>query len=441
MFREQNMERTFRRQDGNTGVRSNVRIQSAAVLAQALLLALLLALILLLGSCEGSAGKRRTAPRVMPESCTLGSTYTPAPGEVAVAPVNAAFTTFDVTIPDPGFPIESIGIALVGTNPNLKLIEHGMFPDFLGGTYHITGPGGQAPLSFATLDGSAYPFSLFNNQAPALFFPNNGNSGNGPLSPGVYTFPIAGLDAMGYFLKADTFQPYVYYQTQGPASRGLSVNIWVATGVGAGITDAATALADPEVDGALTILQQIYASAEASVALSTSVNVIPSSYTGLYSIAQLDAMMAGYPENCTHDGVNIFVVGQIGVPGYPAGVLGFSSGLPGPFSLQGTIVSGVVVEYQGDGTGQMLGAIMSHELGHFLGLFHTSQTNEGLTDIRGYDPVGDTAQCTSFELGLPGGPANCPDAANLMFPIAIWPSFPALTPDQGRVLRLNPATR
>jgi len=104
---------------------------------------------------------------------------------------------------------------------------------------------------------------------------------------------------------------------------------------------------------------------------------------------------------------------------------GYSAGRPGPPGIYLTPSSGVVAELQGNG--RDTGVLLAHELGHFLGLYHTTQTGSV------HDPIGDTPQCASGT-----AIADCPDYDNLMFP-----NFPLdrpllLSDGQRLVLRNNP---
>lgn len=138
---------------------------------------------------------------------------------------------------------------------------------------------------------------------------------------------------------------------------------------------------------------------------------------------------------------NIFFIESMQIGGGGRGAIGVSQGLPGAAALHGTPSSGVVFtsEYMGqrfrdregnevDGN-KLTGIVLAHEVGHYLGLFHTSEQFG-----QGYDPLDDTPQCTS------GFPDNCPDIDNLMFPLA-GVSHTEVTAQQSHVIKANPLTK
>jgi len=149
-------------------------------------------------------------------------------------------------------------------------------------------------------------------------------------------------------------------------------------------------------------------------------------------------------------------------------LLGVDGSIPGPSGLPGTPASGAVMSFGSvpSCTGAFspascradeLAVIASHELGHWLGLFHTSESTG--TD---FDPLTDTPRCSCAHCtlladrgrcgdptdpmqmtpGLCNGVGSCSGASNLMF-WAYDPSISrgAITPQQAEVVRLDPAVR
>ena len=102
---------------------------------------------------------------------------------------------------------------------------------------------------------------------------------------------------------------------------------------------------------------------------------------------------------------------------------GYSAGLPGPPGLYQTPGSGLAVELMS--TGIDSGIVVAHEMGHFLGLHHTTELTGGR-----HDPILDTPECP-----LGTEISACPDYENLMFPMFPLSTSLTLTPGQIRVLR------
>jgi hypothetical protein len=126
--------------------------------------------------------------------------------------------------------------------------------------------------------------------------------------------------------------------------------------------------------------------------------------------------------------INIIIVSQISFAG------GLAGGEPGPPGVSHTSASCAVIAKQS--TAQATGALMAHETGHFLGLFHTTQlvydASAGVYTLGGYDPLSDTPECAR------GTPLeSCPDFNNLMFPF-----FPVsgleISPAQIEVMARSP---
>jgi hypothetical protein len=145
--------------------------------------------------------------------------------------------------------------------------------------------------------------------------------------------------------------------------------------------------------------------------------------------------------------------------------------IPGPSSVGGTVASGALVSVEDlhHGPGSCNGApalacgadmtayVAAHETGHFLGLYHVTESYGDL-----FDPVADTATCPCSSCAptsqrascvAPGQPPSsssyqvlgsdctkgpsCGGGDNLMFWLLSSVSTGALSADQARILRAN----
>ncbi|TGL57010.1 hypothetical protein EHQ59_00140 [Leptospira kemamanensis] len=156
--------------------------------------------------------------------------------------------------------------------------------------------------------------------------------------------------------------------------------------------------------------------------------------------------------------LNVFIVKEELQYG---GVLGVSGGIPGPATLLGTRQSGVAVFvdshrlYSNSGDvltydeQLLLGETLSHEAGHFLGLWHVTEANGDYGFIADKDPLRDTPTCHfSNDINLDsivdlseclGGSGTNSGGKNMMF----WSGTVGftqgdITAEQGWILRLNP---
>jgi hypothetical protein len=113
--------------------------------------------------------------------------------------------------------------------------------------------------------------------------------------------------------------------------------------------------------------------------------------------------------------LDVFLVSDIDAQG-EADLGGITGSTPVPFGMHGTAASGIAIaaDMLADDPEQ-LGRTLAHELGHALGLFHTSERDGTV-----FDPFDDTPACTRDRdrdgNGLDARECRDAGADNLMFP-------------------------
>ncbi len=121
-----------------------------------------------------------------------------------------------------------------------------------------------------------------------------------------------------------------------------------------------------------------------------------------------------------------------------AGALGVAPAVPGNAMETGTSLSAIAVAQFEESSPELDAFTMLHEMGHFVGLSHTSEFSFPGEDGGLYDPLPDTPTCD-------GGVTednifSCPDFSNIMFPTGEQETG-LLSLAQVRVMRGSPVYR
>ncbi|MBF0237843.1 MAG: hypothetical protein HQM12_09075 [SAR324 cluster bacterium] len=140
--------------------------------------------------------------------------------------------------------------------------------------------------------------------------------------------------------------------------------------------------------------------------------------------------------------VNLILAEDLTIPGTLGGtLLGISSGIPGPHGIEdrhnGVLIGLAAHDQASSGQApdlhaRILGETMAHEMGHWLGLYHTTESTGS-----DFDPLADTPECP---LSSPTA-STCQDkdGTNLMFWTAdVNIEQKTLTSDQQAVLKRAP---
>jgi hypothetical protein len=133
--------------------------------------------------------------------------------------------------------------------------------------------------------------------------------------------------------------------------------------------------------------------------------------------------------------VNVFFVR--GFSGEMFSTLGVAPGIPGVMGIHGEVGTGLIFSASSLGSAngnRQVGQVLAHEVGHYLGLEHTTE----IAVDRNYDHLDDTPECPGISRD---GLQTCPDYSNLMFPIAVYRDRALISRDQALVIQSNPQVR
>lgn len=275
-----------------------------------------------------------------------------------------------------------------------------------------------------------------------------------PFAPKHTNYVVPGGDYKLTIESTDE-QPCVYVVGNEYGTK-LDLNVYL---VGANGLTATTAPDDPDLSTAISHFRHLYGKVGIDLANVRYYDMAPSTveqYRRIRSREDAQKLTAyGRPPGEDREGhlsVDVFLVDDLQVTrGGRGNVLGMSTGIPGASGMHGNARNGVVFQTTDLGeSNKHVGLIMAHEVGHYLGLRHTTEIVHGsrragrLADTIGTtDPIDATPVCEDIydKAQGEGSIADCEDFQNLMFPSAPPPFLSQdvrLLDEQGLVLRANP---
>jgi hypothetical protein len=190
----------------------------------------------------------------------------------------------------------------------------------------------------------------------------------------------------------------------------------------------AIAPAMPEFDDLLTLCDEAMAPLGIEVGTVTHRDLDRPEFSTISSWEEAGEMFRTSATVGQHRAVNVYCVSWF--DGTLLNVAGLSGGIPGA-ATNGTRDSGIALRIMPTFP-EFLDAyavLFAHEIGHYLGLYHTTETN-----LLGEDPLSDTPRCNEPDLRA------CPDWDYEMFPIVNADSI-LWSPSQIAICKTHPYVR
>lgn len=268
-----------------------------------------------------------------------------------------------------------------------------------------TGNGYKIGSFVVPSNGLSFTLSIFSDNNSLVYFasltdPDASNLLDNTSTPNIYA-QTSGFGALSYgggsmlvpysssfsakagtwsFIASNNDRVYLGLRTGStPSSTTISIHPYIT-----GTTWSAS-----DISAALTVMSNIYSTNGITLTIKDTITISESQYSTISSSFSNSTTSALISQGST-DTVNLFFV-EDQLSGESA-AYGVSGGLPGPTGIASSW-NGVLNFLTAHATGttlntQLLGETAAHEMGHWLGLYHTSESTG-----TSFDPLSDTAEC------------------------------------------------
>lgn len=296
--------------------------------------------------------------------------------------------------------------------------------------------------------GFTRPFRTSPNEGTAAVLIPQNSDANLQMQSGRWRFSVA---AFNFGLQIKSIKVLLKRSASGFAGNGevgsatFDLNVFIAAGARSGLT-ASNAANDNHVQNALARMRDKYWAPHNIEMGNVRYFPLDTRYLVIDSEGELKDMFRLASPPGESGSLNLFLIRDFALSSDPrSNPAGIAGGIPGTPGINGTPASGVAVALQRNANAS--GDNMTHELGHYLGLFHISEFQN-----QGDDVVLDTQSCangpeyamqsyqTTFQID--------PCMNNIMFPSLLTDlegfdsRFDQLfTGEQGRVIRFQPHGR